>query len=485
MVMIRNIFWVFSYICIILFGNIAYAQDVKLELGSTDIGVNQEFTITLSVQNERLRKYGEFPEISGFQKAGTSSSSSTSIVNGQISSTQSVTQTYLPTREGTFKLSAFSMNVNDTEVRSPGATIKVGPERGGNARNNPFNDPFFDDPFDRYSNRGKDEYMDIKADAFLALTTDKDEVYVGEGVTTTLAFYVSEQNQAQLQFYDLGKQLTSILKEIRPSSCWEENFNIENISRKKVRINQKNYDQYKIYQATFYPFNQEPIEFPQIGLDMIKYKVSKNPSFFGRNKKEDFKKFYTKAKTVTVKPLPSHPLKDMVAVGNYQLDEQIETTALKTGESFNYSFKIVGEGNISAIEKPIVQEAEAFDIYAPSIQQDINRRNNRVTGAKAFAYYAVPNEPGEYELSDYFQWIYFDPDKQVYDTLVSDITVEVTGKSRKNEAIQASDVGPFYDRIEFIDNNLVKLDRDKWLQLMANILILSVLVLSVVIVFKK
>jgi len=481
--MLRNICLHIIYISQILFCINAYSQDVSIELGNTDIGINQEFTITLSVSNERLRKYGEFPEIASFQKAGTSSSSSTSIVNGQISSTQSVTQTYLPTREGTFNLPAFSMNVNDTEVNSAGATIKVGPARGGSARN----DPFFDDPLDQFFNRDSrsEEYIDIEADAFLALTTDKDEVYVGEGVTATLAFYVSEQNRAQLQFYDLGKQLTGILKEIRPSNCWEENFNIENINGRQVRIKQKNYTQYKIYQATFYPFNQNNINFPQIGLDMIKYKVAKSPSFFGRNRKEDFKKFYAQSKTIKVKELPPHPLKEAVAVGNYRLEEEVGSTSLKTGESFDYTFKIVGEGNISAIEKPAIKEMEDFDIYAPSIQQDIDRRNNRVTGSKAFAYYAVPNEPGTYQLSDYFQWIYFNPGRAMYDTLVSDITVEVRGKSRKNATIQASDVGPFYDRIEFTDNNLVQLNRDKWLQLMANILILSVLVLSVVIVFKK
>ncbi len=484
MIILRNINLHIACLSIILFGGIANAQEVSIELGPTDIGVNQEFTITLTVKNERLRKYGEFPEISGFQRAGTSSSSSTSIVNNQISSTQSITQTYLPTREGTFKLPAFSMTVNDSEVKSGGVTIKVGPAKGGNAQRN---DPFFDNPLDQFFDRGSrpDEYMDIEADAFLALTTDKDQVYVGEGVTTTLAFYVSEQNRAQLQFYDLGKQLTDILKAIRPANCWEENFNIENISRKQVRINQRNYDQYKIYQATFYPFNQDTIEFPKIALDMIKYKVAKNPSFFGRNRKEDFEKFYSKPKTITVKPLPPHPLKDAVAVGNYKLENEVSSTSLKTGESFDYVFKVVGEGNISAIEKPITLETGNFDIYAPSIQQDINRSNNRVTGAKAFSYYAVPNEPGTYDLSEYFQWIYFNPTKGVYDTLASDITVDVSGKSLKNEAIQASDVGPFYDRIEFSDNNLVSLNKDKWLQLIANMLILSVLVLSVVLVFKK
>ena len=65
---------------------------------------------------------------------------------------------------------------------------------------------------------------------------------------------------------------------------------------------------------------------------MIKYKVAKNPSFFGQNRKEDFKKFYTKAKRVKVKELPPHPLKNSVAVGDYKLDERIRTKDLETGK---------------------------------------------------------------------------------------------------------------------------------------------------------
>ena len=36
---------------------------------------------------------------------------------------------------------------------------------------------------------GETEFVDIKEDAFLALTTSKDDVYVGEGFNTTLSFF--------------------------------------------------------------------------------------------------------------------------------------------------------------------------------------------------------------------------------------------------------------------------------------------------------
>ena len=90
---------------------------------------------------------------------------------------------------------------------------------------------------DDFFGEGETEFVEIKEDAFLALTTNKDEVYVGEGVNTTLSFFVSHDNRAQLQFYELDRQLGEILKKIKPTNCWEENFNIENIDGESVKIN--------------------------------------------------------------------------------------------------------------------------------------------------------------------------------------------------------------------------------------------------------
>jgi hypothetical protein len=139
---------------------------------------------------------------------------------------------------------------------------------------------------------------------------------------------------------------------------------------------------------------------------MIKFKVAKNPSFFGQNRKEDFKTFYSKEKTVKVKELPPHPLRDAVAVGDYRMDERLNNTRLTTGQSVSYDFNIYGEGNISSIEKPPVPASDQFEFYEPNMKQNINRENGRVTGSKSFSYFMIPKEPGTYRLGDYFQWIF-------------------------------------------------------------------------------
>ena len=463
------------------------AQEVSISLGPEEIALNEAFTITISVKDDKLRTYNSFPSIPGFAKRGTSSSSSTSIINGKVSSEQRVTQTYAPQREGTFVLEPFVMSVNGQDVESEGMTITVGPPRQQSRSQQRMN-PFSRDPLDQFfgnDDQGDEEFIEVEDDAFLALTVDKEEVFVGEGFTATLAFYISTENQAPLSFYDLGNQLGEIVEKLKPTNSWEENFEIVNVEREDVRINGKTYARYKLYQARYYPLNEDPVIFPPVGLKMLKYKVAKRPSFFGRRKEEAYKTYKTEAVKVEVKELPPHPLKESVAVGDYQMREEISEQKLETGNSFSYSFSIVGQGNISAVSPPELPETDSLTFYEPNVAQDMRKDDGTVIGVKRFSYYGIPNEPGTYQLGDYFQWVYFNSRLGNYDTLRSDIGLLVEGESRKNENILAKDPGVFYNQMEAESNQLVSLNEEGDLELFVYIFILLMLAASAFIIFKK
>ena len=458
-------------------------QGISIELGNNDIGSNQSFTITLKVANERLKSYSNFPTIPGFVRRGTSSSSSTNIINGRVTSTNSVQQNYTPTKEGRFTLPSFSMEVNGKNVNSPGATITVGPPL--QSRQGSY-DPFDNDPFDEFfgssRRQGPKEYVDVKADAFFAVTTDQSDVYVGEGFNVMVAFYVARDNQAQMDFYELNDQLTDIIQNIKPVNCWEENFDIRQIQKERITINGKTFDRYKLFQSSYFPLNTETITIPVFSLKMVKYNVAKNPSFFGQNRQQDFEVFKSKRQEIKVKELPPHPLKDVVAVGEYRLNERISSKKIETGKSFSLELSISGKGNISAIEKPQILESDDFEFYPPNVHQKIRKSGNSVMGSKTFDYYAIPKEPGVYSLADYFTWTYFNPKTEKYDTLKPDFTINVIGESTKNEEIMSNDMGTFYDRMDLESNelqNLNAIDYTKWLLNIAIILLSSFIILFI------
>lgn len=471
--------------CFLIFTSFfVWSQDIRVQLSHPNIALNEAFTITITLNNEQIRSYGGFPEIPSFQKRGVSSQSSTNIVNGQISFSQSYTQNYTPTKEGKFKLPNFNIEVNGKTIQVAGTVIVVGPAKQQQQQNDPFgNDPFAD--FFGRGGGGKREFVDIKEEAFLALNTNKDKVYIGEGFTATLAFYISESNKAQMNFHELGKQMQEIVKKLKPTNCWEENFGIEEIQPEQVTINGKRYTEYKLYRATYYPLNKEPVRFLSLPLIMIKYKVAKNPSFFGQNMQQDFKTFYTKPKIIGVKDLPPHPLKDQVAVGNYKLEEQFSTKKMVTGKSFNYQFKIIGDGNTASVKEPLQMENKNFEIYPPNVFQNITRTGTAVLGTKNYNYFVVPKEPGKYKLGDYIYWIYFNTKTARYDTLKSSISLTIKGESTLNKSVSSNDYSGFLDLISTYDNKIINSDKTKYIKMLANIFLLFIFIVTLVISLKK
>lgn len=323
------------------------------------------------------------------------------------------------------------------------------------------------------------EYISVKDDAFFAITTNKENPYVGEGFTITMSFYVAVSNRATLNFYELGEQKAEILKQIKPKNTLEENFNIIQPVPEMVKIRGKEYRQYKVYQAVFYSLSPQKISIPAIPFKMVKYDVAVNSQSIFNQMKENIKTYYSDPISMVVKELPPHPLKDQVPVGNYILKEQVSNTNVETGKSVQYQFRIEGEGNLSVIDKPNLPKTGNFDFYEPTISEMLRRNNNAVYGTKDFNYYIIPNEPGLYPMKDYFNYIFFNTKKGDYDTLVSSLTLSVTGESRKNASIGNADLGSFYDRINEESNNLRSKNEIRWEKYGINgIAILLVLILG-------
>lgn len=458
------------------------AQEVTIDLGPDEIGLNETFSIKVTISNDKIKSYDEFPDILGFQKQGISQSSSMNVINGQVTSTNSIIQYYKPTRRGTFTIEPFSVKINGNDVTHPGKTVAVVDPRSSQRRSGAFD--AFDDLFGRETQE-EPEFIEIEDDAFFASSIDKSEVFVGEGFNVSLAFYMSETNQAPFQFYEPGRQLDDILKKMKPANAWEENFNITNIQPERVTLSGKNYVKYKVYEATFFPFSDGEITIPSISWEMIKYRVARNPTFFGSNRMEDFKTFYSSAKSIKVKPLPPHPLRNEVSVGVFQLRENIKEFEAETGDGFTYNFGISGEGNINSISTPRTKQIHKLNTFDPNVRQQINRGGGKVTGIKEYNYYLTINEPGEVKLADHFEWIFFNPIEARYDTLRPAAVINVVGESKVNQAISRQRLGGLYDLIEVESNKLSSQRYKYYFSIFINLLLLASVILLAVLIIRK
>ena len=467
--------------------NGANAQKVRIVLGNGKIGINEIYTITLTATDQTLADYSNFPNIDGFTKAGTSSSSSMGNFNGSVTSQTSIIQNYMPSREGSFTLPPFTMKVDGVAIKSPGAVIKVGPPVD-QKRADPFGaDPFAYDPFeDFFGGARRSDIKDVKADAFLNMQVDKRELWVGEGLNVTLSFLVSEENRAELDFYDLGNQLATLVKKIKPANCWEENFGIEEIVPHKVIIGKKNYTEYRIYQATLFPLVAKSFTIPALTLNMVKYNVGSAANFFGAPRKQEVKGFTSKPVSVEVKDLPPHPQKGKVSVGKFKLEEKVGASKVTINQGVAIDLLIKGEGNIAYIPEPAAVKNEFVDLYPPNTRQTIQRAGGRVTGEKTFSYLMVPKERGTVYLENIFNWVYFNTDLARYDTLRPNGTVAVMQGKELTARNSATSQNSFYSKIDQADRDEIseKPDKSKWL-LWANISIGAMALVTLWLSFRK
>jgi hypothetical protein len=447
---------------------LAQEPSIAIELGETDISIERPFTISVIIKNSDSRPIVNFPAIKGFIKKGTATSVSPVEINGKTVVSQVITQSYAAIRPGQYRLPPFELIVGETTIQSEEVIITVRPETS---------------PPGTVTAVVAPPETIAKNDVFLSLSTSKSVVFTGEGFSLKLSFFVAESYPFELTFYELDQQLQQLLKTLRPANCWEENEGITDLSRHPVFFNGKQYAEYRIYQATFFPLNKQSIEIPSVSLKLLQYRPAAKP---GGERKKEIVAYITRPLSVSVTPLPPHPLRDQVAVGQYRL---IETSLRKNpavGQSVQYNFRITGEGNIASLPAPIVPDSTTFDIFPPGEKDVINRAGGIVSGYKTFSYALIPRQNGNFPLASYFQWIYFDLKQQRYDTLRSAITLRVGGTALpEGDTVRVSLPGSIYTGIEQTDSSQQPVNIQELLRLVVNILLIGMILGMMYLFWRK
>jgi len=453
------------------FSGIALAQSSEnlatIEYGSKNLTLDQPFLISVVLRDVETRPSVIFPEIRDLEKRSKSATSSVNTVDGRKVVIQTITQEYFAKKAGNYLIPDFTLTVNNLKLHSD-ETMVVFAKAGDESGNGP------DD------NVAVTEVEDNSQSVFLSVQTDKKQVYIRQGFAVRISLYIAEDAPVEMEFYRFNEQLQSILKAVRPVNCWEENIGVEEIIKRKVTIRGRKYAEYNMYQARLFPITAEDIVLPSVKLNML---VTESGRAVNVEKKL-VKGFYSRPVTVVVRQLPDHPLRDQVAVGQYSLKERLSSDLVYPGESVRYMFKVEGVGNITAIPAPEIQASSSFDIYPPEVSQVIKRSYQSVVGEKTFNYFVVPRKDGEFPLSRYFHWIYFDVEKQKYDTLTSAASLEVRGDDYKLANLSLSGSSGLYDNLENLDSSRETIDYKKILKDLTNIVI-AVLLVTMIWVFRK
>jgi|GEM_PF-842501 len=418
---------------------------VELVLGPAQLPLTSYYTIAFRLRGAALDTYSDFPELEGFKKSGRTSTTTTRIVQGKSFSELTITQRYAPYGEGKQVVKPFQLTVNGQTVHSAGATVQVEAAAVAPALPPPSNPQAeLQATGDLNKMFGKPKaslYQDVPDHASLVVVAERSRVFVGEGVKVGLYFILQPADQELLAFHDFNDQLPTLLQQLHQTTAWEVPAAPASEKPDTLRRNGQLYLRFRLAEAFYYPLTAEPLRFPALSLTMIKFKKIKKPEPGQDNLLPTYKTFSAPAVQVQVQPLPPHPLRDQVPVGDYQLREAISRTSFRVGQTFAYSVGVEGRGNLASVLMPTLGARPDVEVYGPELREKLAVGG----GTKLFRYRLVAHKPGLLRLDSLLQFIVFNPRTARYDTLRPELQLQVRGAATAapNRQMKPED-DPFY-----------------------------------------
>lgn len=408
----------------------AFADEISFTTSAPkSVVVNRQFMLRYTL-NRRSNTEPRVPAIENFEiLAGPyrSESSSVQIINGQKTSSQSVTYSYTlkADKEGEFTIPGATIKIEGKEYTSNSVKVKVLPEdktsaaqKGASSSRN------------RGAQRGFNSTEIESDDLFMVATLNKSNVYEQEAVLLTFKVY-SAVNLTSLN----GK--IPDLKE----------FQIQEVELPQNRewdmehYKGRNYRCLTWQQYVLFPQKSGEIEIPSAeyeGTVAIAVRSNDPFDFFGGTSYVDVKKnLRTPKLKLNVKELPAgKPAFFSGAVGKFNISSTISGTELKANEAVTLRMVISGTGNMKLIKTPQVTFPEDFEIYDPKVDNKFSLKSTGFSGNKIIEYLAIPRYGGEYTIPA-VKFSYFDIESKQYKTIETEsYTLNVEkGAPTDNQAV--------------------------------------------------
>ena len=366
-----------------------------------------QFRLTYTVNSQKVRDF-RAPSMKDFEVLmgpSRSTQSSTQIINGNVTSTSTITFTYIlmAGKEGTYNIPAATIVAEGNNYTSNSVTVKVLPtdqssgassgNSGRNSRNQASNGAITD------------------KELFITATASKTTAYEQEAILLTYKVY-TQVNLTQLH----GD--TPDLKGFHTQEVelpQQKTFTLEH-------YNGRNYNTTTWQQFVLFPQKAGKLEIPAVTFEgtVSQMVASADPfdAFFNGGNYVNIKKNLVAPKLIIdVKELPEgKPANFSGAVGEFTISSSISTQELKTNDAVTIKLVISGTGNMKLINTPEVKFPQDFEIYDPKVDNKFNLTRNGLAGSKVIEYLAIPRHAGSFTIPP-IEFSYFDLKSQSYKTL--------------------------------------------------------------------
>lgn len=388
---------------------VSYAQTLTGRAPG-QVAVGEQFRLSYTVNTDEARGFraGNIPDdaFDVLMGPSTSTQSSYQLVNGHMSSSSSITYTYILSakKQGSFTIPAAHVTVDGKNVQSNEVRIKVSGEAKGGQQG---------------SRHQQSDNGEVRAagsaisgsDLFIKVTASKQHVREQEPILLTYKVYtLVGLTQLNGKMADLKSFYT---REVPLPQ--EKQFHIENLNGRAYRT--VTWQQYVMFpQAT------GKLEVPSITYEGIVVQQNRNvdpfEAFFngGSGYIEVKKKITAPGITIHVDPLPQRPANFSGGVGSYNISAQLDKTEVKANDPVKLRVVVSGVGNMKLLKEPEVKFPKDFDHYDAKVTDQTKLTTNGLEGNIIYDFLAVPRHQGTFEIPA-VEYTYFDTRSNQYKTV--------------------------------------------------------------------
>jgi hypothetical protein len=370
------------------------AASFTASLDRDTIALGETATLSLTFEGGQPRN-APMPEVPGLQIVSAGNSQNFSIINGQMSSTVTVTYSVTPRKTGEFVIPALTANINGQTLTSPSLTLTVTQPNA---------------PPPAAVNSGSEI-------AFMKLTLPKDKAFVGETLVARLDIYLRNdvQNFGNFHFtttpadgFTVGKTVEGGRQQVRIGNRLYTDIPLA-LSLTAVRTGPVSLGPFTANMAIVVPSanRQRDPFFGQFG----------DP--FGMFGGSERKEISLAADMVTAESLPlptaGRPATFNGAVGKFSMAISAGPTNVAVGDPITVRVQISGRGALDVLALPEQPAWRDFKTYPPT--QNLKTTDSLgLEGTKTFEQIVTPQTTNIHELPA-FTFSYFDTDAGTYRTL--------------------------------------------------------------------
>mgnify|MGYP005845337717 FL=1 len=379
---------------------------VRLITDADAVVVGEQFRLSYIVTTQKVKDF-RAPSIKGFDVLmgpSRSQQSNTQIVNGNVTSTSSITFTYIlmANNAGEYTIPGASIVADGDQMVSNSVRIKVLPQDQGDSNSSSSSST--------HSSSGTGV---SNQDLFITASASKTNVYEQEAFVLTYKIYTRESN-LQLNNAKLPDFKGFHSQEIEMTT--------------NARWTPEHYQGRNYYTTVYRQFVLFPQQSGKLYIDPAQFQMtvgkpvqSDDPfdAFFngGSNVIEIKKSISTPKIAINVNPLPAGKPADFSGgVGEFNISSSINNKELKTNDAITIKLVISGTGNLKLISNPEIKFPDDFEVYDPKVDNQVRLTREGLTGNKVIEYLAIPRHAGTYKIPG-VSFSYFDIRSKSYKTL--------------------------------------------------------------------